>query len=113
MDKEIALKGYPVKYSTHDPITFEEIKALYPDAVENNWHKHPNGGGWVENIAIVEDTAYVSSVAIVKGASFVEGPVEVGSLVLVDNAILRSSQKFRGECILSVYGGKGKGNDNS
>lgn len=41
------------------------------------WHRHPNGGGWVEDTATVDETAYVGPDARVYGAARVSGNAEV------------------------------------
>ena len=37
------------------------------------WHRHPNGGGWVQDTAHVDDTAYVGPDAQVSGSARVYG----------------------------------------
>ena len=37
------------------------------------WHRHPNGGGWVQDTAHVDDTAYVGPDAGVSGSALVSG----------------------------------------
>ena len=41
------------------------------------WHRHPNGGGWVEDTASVDDTAYVGPDAQVSGSARVYGSARV------------------------------------
>lgn len=41
------------------------------------WHRHPNGGGWVEDTAHVADTAYVGPDAEVYGSAWVSGWAQV------------------------------------
>ena len=36
------------------------------------WHRHPNGGGWVQDTAHVDDTAYVGPKAWVYGSAWAE-----------------------------------------
>jgi carbonic anhydrase/acetyltransferase-like protein (isoleucine patch superfamily) len=51
-----------------------EVLALQPDA---EWHKHPNGGGWVSSTATVDATAYVGPNAVVYGEARVYGDARV------------------------------------
>ena len=48
-------------------MTFNELKAKLGDAnlLESDWHQHKNGGGWVQNSAHVDDTAFINEKAIV------------------------------------------------
>ena len=48
-------------------MTLQDLQKLFPDATESTWHQHPNGGGWVENTASVEFSAYVGPWAVVYG----------------------------------------------
>lgn len=32
-------------------MTLEELKRIFPDATKSTWHRHRNGGGWVQNTA--------------------------------------------------------------
>ena len=41
------------------------------------WHRHPNGGGWVQDTAHVDDTAYVGPDAQVSGSARVYGSARV------------------------------------
>lgn len=38
---------------------FEELKQVFPLAIESEWHQHEKGGGWVENTAWVYGNARV------------------------------------------------------
>ena len=53
------------------PITFEQLQAKLGPLNKSEWHQHPNGNGWVQNTAAVEDTAYVEG--IVSGNARVSG----------------------------------------
>ena len=48
-------------------MTLTELRYDFPAATPETWHKHRNGGGWVENTAWVDATAKVGSNAIVWG----------------------------------------------
>ena len=41
------------------------------------WHRHPNGGGWVQDTASVDETAYVGPDAEVSGNAQVCGAAQV------------------------------------
>ena len=32
-------------------MNLKQLQQMYPDATKETWHKHKNGGGWVENTA--------------------------------------------------------------
>jgi len=40
-------------------MTLVELQQSFPNATKSTWHRHSNGGGWVENTATVAVTAYV------------------------------------------------------
>ena len=48
-------------------MTFNELKTKLrqPDLKETDWHQHSNGGGWVDNQATVEATAFIGPDAFV------------------------------------------------
>ena len=48
-------------------MTLQELQILFPNATESTWHHHSNGGGWVENTARVDLSAYVGPNARVFG----------------------------------------------
>ena len=48
-------------------MTLEELQKIIPSATAETWHQHPNGGGWVHNLATVSATAYVGGNARVYG----------------------------------------------
>lgn len=54
-------------------MTFEQLKELFPKATLETWHQHPNGGGWVQNTASVEDAAFVGRDAVVFEKAWVFG----------------------------------------
>ena len=37
------------------------------EEIRNHWHKHPNGGGWVENCSVVMPGVFVGPEACVSG----------------------------------------------
>ena len=54
-------------------MTIEDLQKLFPNATKDTWHQHPNGGGWVENTAQVDDSSCVSGSARVYGSAQVFG----------------------------------------
>lgn len=68
-------------------MTFEELKQRFPSATPETWHRHSNGGGWVQNTAKVDSAAYVGSDALVYGNAKVFGNSRVsGAAEVFDNA---------------------------
>jgi hypothetical protein len=58
--------------------TFKEVvQKFMPDAIESEWHRHSNGGGWVQNTAHVDAKAYVGPSARVCGDASVYGSARV------------------------------------
>ena len=43
----------------------------------SGWHRHPNGGGWVQDTASVDETAHIGPAAQVYGSARVYGNAEV------------------------------------
>ena len=58
-------------------MTLSELQFTFPDATEDTWHQHSNGGGWVQNTATVATTAFVGPDAIVYGSAWVFGNARV------------------------------------
>lgn len=58
-------------------LTFEQLQAELGPLKGNEWHTHPNGGGWVQNTARVDFTAYVCGNARVYGNAWVYGNAQV------------------------------------
>ena len=54
-------------------ISIEEILKIFPETKESDWHRHVNGGGWVQKTAIVDDSAQVSGNVRVSGNAQVSG----------------------------------------
>ena len=48
-------------------VTIEQLLACFPNTKAEDWHKHVNGGGWVQSTAHVSDSARVSGNAQVYG----------------------------------------------
>ena len=46
---------------------------------ENEWHPHPNGGGWVKNTATVPRTIFVGPDAVIWGGTFRGGTFRGGT----------------------------------
>lgn len=70
-------------------MTLEELQAIFPDATEETWHRHPNGCGWVQNTATVADTAYVGPYALV-----------YGNAQVYDNAKIRFRSRVYGNAVV-------------
>ncbi len=49
------------------------------EEVREGWHRHPNGGGWVQDTAHVDPTAYVGPSAEVSGSAWVYGTAQVSA----------------------------------
>ncbi|MDC7119934.1 DUF6055 domain-containing protein [Cellulomonas fimi] len=76
-------------------------------------HRHPNGGGWVDDAARVDATAYVGPHAVVRGDARVTGSARVegrawvepgavvgGDAVVKDMAVVRSSARLSGSVVV-------------
>ena len=48
-------------------MTLQELQKEFPDATDAIWHRHSNGGGWVENTAYVDVSAFIGPDALVYG----------------------------------------------
>ena len=67
------------------------------------WHRHPNGGGWVQDTASVDETAHIGPDAEVYGTARVYGTAEVfGSARVYGNARVSGNAQVFGNAW--VYG---------
>ena len=89
-------------------MTLTELKKLHPSATIKTWHKHPKGGGWVENTATVADSAYVGECARVYGNARVYGSTQVsdntqvsGDARVSDNAWVYGNAQVYGNARVS------------
>jgi len=95
-------------------LTLKELQKLRPYATKETWHIHPNGGGWIENTAIVEDTVYVSEDSTIAGQAEVLGNVSLnkcsdimdnarvsGNVFIVDYCTIGDQSEVTGDCIIS------------
>ena len=73
-----------------------KLQSLFPDATLETWHTHPKGGGWVQNTASVDPSAYVGPDAIVSGDAQVSGSV-YDNAVVSDHAKVGEAARVRGE----------------
>jgi len=64
-------------------MTLQELQLLFPDATEETWHQHSNGGGWVKNTATVDDTAFVGPNALIYDNARVSGTARVSDTACV------------------------------
>ena len=68
-------------------MNFQELQSrLGLELIESEWHRHSNGGGWVQNTASVDETAYVSEFACVSGSAHVSGSARVGGYACVSGS---------------------------
>ena len=58
-------------------MTLQELQVIFPSATADTWHQHPNGGGWVQNTARVDPSAFVENNALVYGNAWVSGNAQV------------------------------------
>ena len=58
-------------------MTFEQLIEKLGTQNESEWHQHANGGGWVQNTANVDASAYVGESAIVLQNARVSGNAQV------------------------------------
>ena len=59
-------------------MTLEKLKSIFPNATAKTWHQHLNGGGWVQDTAKVDASAYVNVDCLVIGNARVSGDAWVG-----------------------------------
>ena len=80
----------------------QHVLGLEPGSTASDWHRHPNGGGWVHRAAWVADTAYVGPDAAICGRARVSGNAVVceGARVSGD-AIVRDSARVCGSVVVS------------
>ena len=89
--------------------SFKALQLLFPGATKKTWHQHPNGGGWVENTAVVASTAFIDSNAQVFGNAKVYGNAQVfGNAKVYGNAQVFGNAKVFGHATVfgnaKVYG---------
>ena len=98
-------------------MNFQELQSrLGLELIESEWHRHSNGGGWVQNTASVDETAYVSEFACVSGSAHVSGSACVsGDACVSDNACVSGDAIVCGSARVSgtacVSGGAYVGGD--
>jgi UDP-3-O-[3-hydroxymyristoyl] glucosamine N-acyltransferase len=73
----------------------EEKAPISITEMASRFHRHPNGGGWVENTAYVADTAYVGPEAFVLHFARVEDQSR-----LEDEAVVSGYAQVWGSCKL-------------
>lgn len=52
-------------------MTLKQLQAIFPNATDQTWHQHSNGGGWVENTASIDAASYLGPNAQVWGSATV------------------------------------------
>lgn len=84
-------------------MTIEQLRRSFPGANEKTWHRHVNGGGWVENTTHVDDTVFVGPDALVYDWAQVRGSAEIRESARVyDNARVYGEAQLHGTS--QVYG---------
>ena len=78
-------------------MTLADLRRIFPDACEDTWHQHKNGGGWVQNTATVDESVHVGCNAKVSGDAQVYGDAWVSG-----NAQVYGNAKVSGDA--QVYG---------
>ena len=83
---------------------------LVPGSIPGDWHRHPNGGGWVHRAARVDESAFVDANARVSGDARVSGNARVsGDACVSGNACVYGDACVYGNARVSgnawVYGG--------
>ena len=58
-------------------MTLEKLQQLFPTATAETWHRHANGGGWVQNTARVGPSVVIGTDCIVSGDAAVSGDARV------------------------------------
>ena len=73
------------------------------------WHRHPNGGGWVEDTATVDETAHIGPAAQVSGNAQVSGAAQVfgaawvfGAAEVFENAQVSGAARVSGNARVSA-----------
>lgn len=91
-------KGYPKHFRFPYDLNIQGgVPEGYQNAVDFrkqlkvNGAKHPNGGGWVEHSAIVDNSVYVGAHAVVLGNSKITGNVRIEKRAVVKDAIISDS----------------------
>ncbi|MGK0390923.1 MAG: hypothetical protein ACI94Y_003683, partial [Maribacter sp.] len=88
-------QGYPKKFRYPYDLT---ISGAYPEGfqepenfraqIKTNGSLHPNGGGWIEVGASVDNSVYVGPYAIVRGNSVLTGNVRIENTAMLYHATL-------------------------
>ena len=50
-------------------MTITWLQQFFPDATEEKWHRHENGGGWIHNKAFVPASTFVAETALVTASA--------------------------------------------
>jgi NDP-sugar pyrophosphorylase family protein len=62
---------------------FEELRSMFQGVERGEWHRHENGGGWVEHTASVADSAYVGPDAVVREKAYVDNCASICNRAIV------------------------------
>ena len=83
-------------------MTLEQLQQRFPDATEDTWYQHSNGGGWIQNTARVETSVYVGPDATVSGNARVSGNTWVsGNAQVFGNAFVSGNAQVTGDALVS------------
>lgn len=74
----------------------DRVCAIVAGSIPEDWHRHPNGGGWVHSGATVHREAFVAPGAIVSGSAVVDEGSHVGDLAQVGGRATIESSTLSG-----------------
>ncbi|MBO3100407.1 DUF6055 domain-containing protein [Cellulomonas fengjieae] len=105
--------GEVARYPYEFRVSGASVPADGTEPIPSGGHRHPNGGGWVDDAATVDPTAFVGPDAVVRGDAQVRGNVRIegrawveagavaeGDVVVRDVALLRSSAHLSGSVVV-------------
>ena len=103
-------KGYPKHFRFPYELTItgaipegHQIPAQFRAQLKNSGHLHPNGGGWVDNSAMVSNSVFVAPHAMVLGSSNLSGNCSVKGTAMVMNAHVSGNVQIKDNAL--VLGG--------
>ena len=84
-------------------MTLADLRRIFPDACEDTWHQHKNGGGWVQNTATVDESVHVGCNAKVSGDAQVYGDAWDSSPLYIQGSRHSLTHCARGQVRISCY----------
>ena len=96
-DLQTSMVKEPLGYE----VSFTNATLIEPNnggAPGSGWHQHSNGGGWVQDTATVDSTAYVGPNARVAGSAQVKNNARID-----DYAVVQDSAQVRDNAIVSGH----------